>query len=446
VPVLLTQLKLQIPAGGHVHFNLRNLDAKPVESDAGGMQTFSWNVPNLAAFEPLPYDPPEHDLLATLDISSLDSWDKFATWYRRLARGSDEQGETVKAMANQLAATAKTRVDKIHKAYDFVSSLRYVAIEFGINGIRPRTPTVVLQNRYGDCKDKANLLIALLADMGIDGRFCLLNRGSSTDTSFPSWQFNHAIAYVPKAPQDGQPEDLWLDTTDSTAPFPTLSPGDIGRAALVFHGDSAQFLNVTAASETGMNFDEQWQLREKDDGHWDGTLHTTWGGLAEYEVRGAMRGLSPRQRAFTLQTQLARQIPGADFTKLDLTAADDLGTPLKLTGDLQLGSLAYPLPAFDTGPYFAAVQRDRPLLLNNGQNLHLVQTVDLVYHAAAPADLPAPYDAKAAGFHATARWQRVDDHTLRRVTEFEVTQPLVATADYPAVRQMLRDWNRYLSH
>ncbi|MEI9998682.1 MAG: DUF3857 domain-containing protein [Verrucomicrobiota bacterium] len=240
VPVLTTQLQLQVPAGGHVHFKLRNLPAAARESDSNGLHTVAWKIQNLPAYESLPYDPPAHDLLATLDISSLDSWDQFATWYRRLARGSDEPSDAVKTMAQQLASTAKGRTDKIHKAYDFVSSLRYVAIEFGINGIRPRTPAVVLANRYGDCKDKANLLIALLTDMGIDAHFCLLNRGSSTDTSFPSWQFNHAIAYVPKAPGEGQPDDLFLDTTDSTAPFPTLSPGDIGRQALVFTGDAAR--------------------------------------------------------------------------------------------------------------------------------------------------------------------------------------------------------------
>ncbi len=199
IPVLQTELQLQIPEKMGLHFKLRNSDQKPADTVADGMRTITWKLAELPAYEALPYDPPARDFVTTLDITSLASWDAFAAWYRRLTQGSDAQDPAVKAKAEDLAAGATSRLDKIRKAYEFVSALRYVAIEFGINGIRPRTPAIVLQNRYGDCKDKANLLIALLADMGIDGRFCLLNRGSSTDVTFPSWQFNHAIAYVPKA-------------------------------------------------------------------------------------------------------------------------------------------------------------------------------------------------------------------------------------------------------
>jgi hypothetical protein len=349
-------------------------------------------------------------------------------------------------MARQLASTAASRVDKIHKAFDFVSSLRYIAIEFGVNGIRPRTPGAVLANRYGDCKDKANLLVALLADMGIEANFCLLNRGSSTDTSFPSWQFNHAIAYVPKNAADGQPGDLWLDTTDSTAPFPTLSPGDIGRQALVFDGAAAQFRTVTAPGESGADYQEQWQFREGGDGTWDGSLTTQWGGLAEYSVRSSMRGLSPKQRDFALQEMLARQIPSADFGPLNLTPADDLAVPLKLTSALHLGAIAYPLPAFNTGQYFTASERDRPLLLNDGQNLHLIQTLDVIYQQHAPDPTLPAFAANAAGIEAAAQWQRVDDHTLRRSAELTVSRPQVAAADYGAVRDLLRKFNLYLAH
>ena len=446
IPVLSTQLELQIPAAGHIHFKLRNLDAKPTESDGSGMRTLAWKLDNLPGYEGLPFDPPKSEMLGTLDISSLDSWNEFANWYLRLAQGSDKQDDSVRAKAKELAATATSRVDKIRKAFEFVSSLRYVAIEFGINGIRPRTPAAVLQNRYGDCKDKANLLIALLADMGIDARFCLLNRGSSTDTSFPGWQFNHAIAFVPKAPGEAQPDDLFLDTTDSTAPFPTLSPGDIGRSALVFSGQTAEFITVASAREEGTTYDERWQLRQGPDGHWAGTLQTTWGGLAEYDLRQAVRGLTPRQRDFALQNFLARQLPDADFSQLDLTAADDLAKPLQLKAAVQLGAPAYPLSAFDSTEYFAAATRNRPLLLNNGQKLNLVQTIDVIYQQNAPVDPPAPFHAEAAGIRVSAEWQKVDDHTYRRTAKLDVEQPLVAAADYASVRDLLRQWTRYLSH
>jgi hypothetical protein len=445
IPVLQTELQLQLPEKMGLRFKLRNSDQKPIETTADGLKTLLWKLPALPAYEALPYDPPARDMMTALDVTSLASWDDFAAWYRRLTSGSDAQDPTVKAKAEEVAAGATTRLDKIRKAYEFVSALRYVAIEFGINGIRPRTPAVVLQNRYGDCKDKANLLVALLADMGIEGRFCLLNRGSSTDVSFPSWQFNHAIAFVPKAPGAGQPDDLWLDTTDSTAPFPTLSPGDIGRSALVFDKDSAQFLTVAVAGKDVTDLGEQWKLQEKNDGTWTGTVQATWSGLAEYDVRSSVRGQSPLQRDFILQTSLNRQLDDADFTGLNLTPADDLTIPLRLEARVDASAVPNPRPGFDVEAYFAPPNRDRPLLLNNGQKLHVKQTLDLVYDHGDPAQDPAPFDATAGGLHARTTWERVGDHAWRRTAELDVDEPQVAQADYAGVRRMLRNWIEHLT-
>ncbi len=135
--------------------------------------------------------------MAWLGVSSLPSWDDFAAWYRRIANGSDAIDDTVRKTAKDLTATAKTREEKIQRLFEFVSAMRYVAVEMGVQGFRPRTPQQVLSNRFGDCKDKANLLIALLKSSGIEANFVLLNRGGATDVTFPSWQFNHAICLVP---------------------------------------------------------------------------------------------------------------------------------------------------------------------------------------------------------------------------------------------------------
>ena len=305
--------------------------------------------------------------------------------------------------------SAKTRLEKIRKAYEFVSALRYVAIEFGVNGIRPRTPAVVLQNRYGDCKDKANLLIALLANMGIDGQFVLLNRFSSTDVDFPSWQFNHAIAYVPKAPDAGQPDDLWLDTTDSTAPFPTLSPGDIGRNALVFDKDSGQFLTVTApGKEVTEVIEEHWKFKAIDQNRGrSSTAHCRKHGPAWPSTTCAARCADalPVTGTSSCKQNWRDSLPNADFSKLESNARRrSLDSHAPRCASQHLPSLRpSPRTGFDVAAYFAPPERDRPLLINNGQKLHLLQTVEWTdtfnHHRIRP-----PFDQQTAGIHATITW------------------------------------------
>ena len=256
VPVLKTEIEVRVPQNQQFQVVLKNDPEPAAESADGNRRVVRWTLGPLAAAEPLPGDAPSQEWQAWLGISSLPSWDEFATWYGRISKGSDTIDDTVKKTAADLAQGAGTRMEKIRRAFEFVSALRYIAIELGVQGFRPRTPGEVLANRYGDCKDKANLLMALLRCMNIDAQFVLLDREGSTDVSFPSWQFNHAICFVPKAPDAGQPADLWLDSTDSMALFGSIAPGDYGRQAFVFGKDKAEFKKIAGADGNVSRLDD----------------------------------------------------------------------------------------------------------------------------------------------------------------------------------------------
>jgi len=82
------------------------------------------------------------------------------------------------------------------------------------------------------------------------------------------------------------------------------------------------------------------------------------------------------------------------------------------------------------------------LEINNGQKLHLIQTVTLL--SKKPINPPALYDQKAAGIEAKVSWQAQGTDYVR-IAELTVDQPLVAPSDYPAVRKILREWSAQLS-
>ena len=111
--------------------------------------------------------------------------------------------------------------------------VRYTGIEFGDASITPRRPAEVLGRGYGDCKDKAALLVALLraasvpaagrAAQGVGPRHrSRASRRSTTSTS--------AIVYVPPAGKSGA---LWIDATNPYAPVGELPRSDAGRRALL---------------------------------------------------------------------------------------------------------------------------------------------------------------------------------------------------------------------
>src|SRR2546429_9895187 len=99
-----------------------------------------------------------------------------------------------------LVAAATTAVDKMVALAKFVQQdIRYVAIELGIGGIQPHAAGEVFQHHYGDCKDKATLMGAMLKEIGVDSYYVIINseRGSVTpETPAHKDGFDHAIIAV----------------------------------------------------------------------------------------------------------------------------------------------------------------------------------------------------------------------------------------------------------
>lgn len=437
VPVLRTEVTVKVPGSAAYFFKLKNADVKPVESASEQTRSLTWMLGPLTAYEPLPLDPPRRDLSVWLGISSLPSWEQFAKWYGRISNGSQTAGPAVKALAEQIAAANPQRLDRIRAAFEFVSSLRYVAIELGIQGFRPRTPEVVLRQLYGDCKDKANLLGALLREMGIPAQFALINRGSSSDPDFPGWQFNHAIAYLPE-------ENQWLDSTDTTTPFGFIAPGNLGRSALVFSGnETASFKTVTSPSVSSLR--EEWSLHQDPDQQWNGRLVQRWTGIGERAFRERLAALSPAQRQDYLQRELARLLPWGEFSAIQTTEPKALTAPMRLECQVATTHDSAPSAGLALSPHFAAVERNRPMVINDGQPLRYEQSVEWKSAASGTdAALPPAFQREVAGMALSIHYRRRDAQTVERVAICDLRQPIIAPADYAAVRSAYREWLKLL--
>ena len=447
VPVLASQVEVRVPQKQTYHVALKNQSAAPAESTENGRRVFRWELGPLAASEPMRDDPPRAAWTAWVGVSSLPSWDAFAAWYRRIAKGSDVPDAAVSKMAADLAAGAANRQEKIQRVYEFVSALRYVAVEIGVQGFRPRTPAQVLGNRFGDCKDKANLLVAMLRALDIDARFALVNRGGATDVNFPSWQFNHAVAFVPKPANAVNEPEWWLDSTDGMTPFGYIPPGDIGRDAFVFDEKTgkAEFRTIAGAGGNMSTLADVWDLRQDapnaNGGGWSGSFQRTATGLAEYQVRQGFRGMGPGQQKDGIYHLLADLWPSGDFKDPVLSDVADMHQPAQLRAAVSAPGARWPLPDFPWASVFSAPGRNRPLWLNDGQPFTGTQTLRLHYANAAPDALPEPMKTEIAGQTLSIVWRRVDDKTTERVARAEIRQPIVAVTDYAALRQALRQWN-----
>jgi lipoprotein NlpI len=135
-----------------------------------------------------------------LQFSEFGSWSDVVTWGTELFGSASAAQGPVAQRGQALREAANTDLERARLALDFVQKeIRYFGTELGVNSHKPVAPEIVLQQRFGDCKDKTNLLIALLKELGISASPVLVNTSvrSETELLLPSpFAFNHVIARV----------------------------------------------------------------------------------------------------------------------------------------------------------------------------------------------------------------------------------------------------------
>jgi transglutaminase-like putative cysteine protease len=197
--------------------------------------------------------------------ASFEGWVDLARWYEELARGRDVVTPEIERIAAKLdAETSEGFFPRVQVTGDYVrDQVRYVAKEIGVGGYRPRPAGDVLENLYGDCKDKGTLFRALLATAGNESYPILINatlEGTVSDR-VPSLQaFNHFVIGVPIP--EGTPVPaafqaatvevgdlgrlLVVDTTDEYTSVGWLPAALGGKTALVVAGDRSALVELPA--------------------------------------------------------------------------------------------------------------------------------------------------------------------------------------------------------
>ena len=172
------------------------------------------DLADAAGVRPPDNAPPRFNLPAMLQVSEYRDWAEvsatFAPLYqqaRTLAAGSPLHVE----IARIAAASADPRVRAMAALRLVQDQVRYFALLMGDGNFRPSSAEETWVRRYGDCKGKTALLLALLDGLGIQAEPVLVNvaTGDAVDAVLPTpTAFNHVIV---RATIEGQ--SYWLDGT-----------------------------------------------------------------------------------------------------------------------------------------------------------------------------------------------------------------------------------------
>ena len=108
-------------------------------------------------------------------LSTIKTWGDVEEKYQRLLTGRQDVTAPLRVLANSLAPKNLSRQAVIEALFvGVMERVRYVGLEYGIHGFQPARPMNTWERGYGDCKDKALLLMTLLKARGIDSHFVLV--------------------------------------------------------------------------------------------------------------------------------------------------------------------------------------------------------------------------------------------------------------------------------
>jgi len=330
VPVEHTLAVFEAPASFPLRFGTLLLDdLKPVRTESGGRVTYTYEVGRLEGVEPRdPFLPREVAHFPEIRFSTGQSWQTMATEYSTIV-DSRTKPEAVKPIVDTLIAGKRTVAEKELAILDYLDrEVRYTGIEFGESAIVPHEPADTLAKKYGDCKDKATLMVAMLRAAGIPAYVALLNAGGRMDVpaDLPGMGlFDHAIVYVPGNP------DLWIDTTDRYARLGELPQGDQGRLALIARPETKALTKTAEATSKDNHLLEKREITLTDNGPANVVEVTQPSGIFESNYRGYYADKPDKDTRENLRGYVRSQYVSEDLTKVDRTDPADLSRQFELT-------------------------------------------------------------------------------------------------------------------
>ncbi|MCF7873937.1 MAG: DUF3857 domain-containing protein [Candidatus Omnitrophica bacterium] len=268
-PIFKANFKLTVPKDKEVNIKFFNqnqakdISLEPLLERGRKKKIYSWSFKQLNSIVPEYNMPPFPYINPAILVSSFSSWQEIYSWWFSLYADKLQTTLEMERLLKDLIKDKKTNKDKAKAIYEYVAkNIRYVAVEYGDSGYQPHSASEVFVNKYGDCKDQAVLLVALLQEAGLDAYPVLIPTRSSypINKNFPSINFNHAIAATRI---DGN--FIFMDPTSNTTPFGQIPLPDQDRAVLLFLKEGYKVLKTPSSKDNGIEYLMDINIDESED-------------------------------------------------------------------------------------------------------------------------------------------------------------------------------------
>lgn len=281
-------------------------------------------------------------------------WTAIGDWYTTLASPSAQATPDISAKAKELVAGQTDFTEKIQSIADYMQrNIRYVGIEIGIGGLQPHSADDVFRNRYGDCKDKATLLRAMLESVGIHSTWVLVDtRRGFVDPSIPSIDGNHAIAAIEVPAGYANPllksvvtaksgkRYLIFDPTNEWIPVGQIPPYLQGGYGILSEGGQSQLIALPVMEPDSDRIDHTIHAQLAADASLEASVVEQRFGYAAERPRVMFTGGSLQQQRDYLEKRLRLDLTSVSIEKLAAQHSTELSRPLELDYSFRVANYA----------------------------------------------------------------------------------------------------------
>lgn len=340
LPVRESHYTLQLPPGWEFKSTFLNTpEIKPVQSG----NLWQWSVNDVKAVRREDDMPPWNGVAGRMIISYYPSggavpgktfvdWRQMGMWYSSLTSGRAEASPALKQKVASLTGSMPQVLDKVRAIARFAQrDIRYVAIELGIGGWQPHPAQEVFEHQYGDCKDKATLMMAMLREIGVDSYYVVINteRGSVTpEVQAHMGAFNHAIIAVKLPAGVSDPSFhsmlqhpklgnlLFFDPTNETTPFGEIGGYLQSNYGLLVAQDGGELVQLPKQPGAMNSIQRRAKLTLTPEGSLVGDIEETRLGDRAAQQRDALRSVTKdADKIKPIETLLSHSLSSFQITK-----------------------------------------------------------------------------------------------------------------------------------
>ncbi len=296
----------------------------------GGRTLYRWiarDVPQIHEEEGMPNVISQ---VMGVQVSTFGTWEEVSQWYWGLCMPHMEMTDSIRTKVKELVDKTTSDEERIREIFRFVSQqIRYMGViaEDKAPGYEPHDVAMTFDNRYGVCRDKGVLLVAMLREAGYEAYPVLISAGTKMVDKVPLPYFNHAVVAIDM----GAKEYLMMDPTDEQTR--DLFPSYLSDCPFIVcrpDGDTLRMTPVVPAEKNSLTIHSEAQITANGALEWNLTMDCL--GINDNMYRSAILQLTQAQLRKFVEGVCRRVLPNA--TLLDVTYtpenAQDISQPLQI--------------------------------------------------------------------------------------------------------------------